>query len=53
MHPDTLAAIRLMALALVTHPEDMATLAIYGDLPSHLLDVVSDWIDTDEEEEEE
>jgi hypothetical protein len=52
MHPDTIAAVRLLALVLTAHPEDMRTLAIYGDLPGHLADVVADWIEADHDDEE-
>ncbi len=45
MHPDTIAAVRLLVLALERHPEDSATLAVYGDLPEHLVDLVDDYID--------
>ena len=45
MHPDTLAALRLLVLALEAHPEDLAELAVYGDMPEHLADVISDFID--------
>lgn len=45
MHPDTIAAVRLLVLALERHPEDLATLAVYGDLPEHLIDLVDDYID--------
>lgn len=45
MHPDTLAALRLLVLALENHPEDLAELAVYGDMPEHLADVISDFID--------
>ena len=48
MHPDTIAAVRLLVLALERHPEDLATLAIYGDMPEHLIDLVDDYIDDDE-----
>lgn len=48
MHPDTLAALRLLVLALESHPEDLAELAIYGDIPEHLADVISDYLDDDE-----
>ncbi len=47
MHPDTLAAVRLLVLALEAHPEDIAELAVYGDIPEHLADVISDYIDDD------
>ncbi|WP_216903184.1 hypothetical protein [Synechococcus sp. CCY 9618] len=49
MHPDTIAALRLLVLALEVHPEDLAELAIYGDMPEHLADVIDD-IDSEEEE---
>ena len=42
MHPDTLAALRLLALALAAHPDDVATLSIYGSLPEHLADAIDD-----------
>jgi hypothetical protein len=42
MHPDTLAALRLLALALAAHPEDLAELAIYGNIPEHLADALDD-----------
>jgi len=45
MHPDTLAALRLLVLALEAHPEDLAELAIYGDMPEHLADVIADHLD--------
>ena len=48
MHPDTLAALRLLVLALESHPEDLAELAIYGDIPEHLADVISDYLDDDQ-----
>ena len=48
MHPDTLAALRLLVLALESHPEDLAELAIYGDMPEHLADVITDYLDDDE-----
>lgn len=53
MHPDTIAALRLLGLALTAHPEDIKTLAIYGDLPGHLTDVIDDYIDGEDPEEEE
>jgi hypothetical protein len=48
MHPDTLAALRLLAVTLILHPEDAAALSIYGDLPDHLGDVIDDYIDEDD-----
>jgi len=49
MHPDTLAALRLLVLALESHPEDLAELAPYGDMPEHLADVIADYLDDDED----
>lgn len=51
MHPDTIAALRLLALALTAHPEDMQTLRIYGDMPGHLVDVIDDYIDDNDDQE--
>jgi len=48
MHADTLAALRLLAVTLILHPEDAATLSDYGHLPDHLGDVIDDYIDEDE-----
>lgn len=50
MHPDTCAALRLLVLALTAHPEDIATLAIYGDMPEHLTDVIADYVDDGDED---
>lgn len=52
MHPDTIAAVRLLVLALEIHPEDLAILQIYGDMGEHLADLISDYIDEDNDEEE-
>jgi hypothetical protein len=49
MHPDTLAALRLLAVTLILHPEDAAELSDYGHLPDHLGDVIDDYIDEDED----
>ena len=49
MHPETCAALRLLVLALTAHPEDIATLNHYGNMPEHLADLVDDYIDTDDE----
>jgi hypothetical protein len=51
MHPDTSAALRLLVLALETHPEDLAILQIYGDMGEHLADLITDYIDEDEDDE--
>lgn len=45
MHLDTLAAVRLLALALLSHPEDLAEIAVYGDMHEHLADLIADYID--------
>jgi len=37
----------LLVLALESHPEDIAELAVYGDIPEHLADVITDYIDDD------
>lgn len=50
MHPDTIAAVRLLVLALEAHPEDLAELAVYGNLPEHLADLIADYLDTEDEE---
>ncbi len=52
MHADTLAALRLLGLALAIHPEDVAVLRVYGDLPAHMADVITDWIENDDSEGE-
>ncbi len=49
MHPDTLAALRLLVLALENHPDDLETLQIYGDMPEHLADLISDYLDDGDE----
>ena len=48
MHPDTLAALRLLAVTLILHPEDAAELSDYGHLPDHLADVISDQLEDEE-----
>lgn len=50
MHPDVCAALRLLVLALTAHPEDIATLTIYGDMPEHLADVIADYVDDGDED---
>lgn len=50
MHPDTIAAMRLLVLALETHPEDLAELAVYGNLPEHLADLIADYLDTEDDQ---
>lgn len=51
MHPDTIAALRLLALTLTVHPDDMTVLRIYGELPDHLADVAADWLDDDQDDD--
>ena len=51
MHPDTLAAVRLLVLALETHPDDLAVLQIYGDMGEHLADLISDYLDEQEDDD--
>ena len=51
MHHDTSAALRLLVLALEKHPEDLAILQIYGDMGEHLADLITDYIDEDEDDE--
>jgi len=50
MHPDTIAAIRLLTLALEAHPEDLEVLQIYGSMGEHLADLIDDYLDDGEEE---
>lgn len=50
MHPDTIAAVRLLVLALENHPEDLAVMAIYGHMGEHLADLIDDYLDDGEEE---
>jgi hypothetical protein len=53
MHPDTLAAVRLLVLALEAHPEDLEVLQIYGSMGEHLADLIDDYLgDGDEDEDE-
>ncbi len=48
MHPDTIAALRLLASALAAHPEDLAELAVYGNIPAHLADALDDYAGDDD-----
>ena len=45
MHQSTAAAVRGLVAALSAHPEDLQLMKVYGDLPQHLLDFVSDFDD--------
>lgn len=49
MHPDTAAAIRLLALALRAHPEDLPRLNAYVDLEG-FADLIGDYIEDDDSE---
>lgn len=51
MHPDTLAALRLLVLCLEVHPEDLEVLMDYGQLPEHLADAIEDHEDQGDAEE--
>lgn len=51
MHPDTLAALRVLVLALEVHPEDLEVLMDYGQLPEHLADAIEDHDDSSEAED--
>lgn len=52
MHPDTMAALRLLVLCLEVHPEDLRVLMDYGELPEHLADAIEDHEEQDDPEEE-
>ena len=43
MHQATKKAVFALVDALQAHPEDQGVLAVYGNLPQHLLDVVDDY----------
>jgi len=45
MHPDTTAALRLLVLALESHPEDLEILQVYGGMGEHLADLIDDYLD--------
>ena len=45
MNDLTKAAVFALVDALAAHPEDLKALAIYGNLPQHLLDIVDDFDD--------
>jgi hypothetical protein len=50
MHPDTLAAVRLLVLALERHPEDLEIVQFYGGIDEHLSDLIHDYLDDTEED---
>ena len=43
IHPKTLEAVESLAQAFIDHPEDLKKLKIYGDIPAHVLDILSDF----------
>ncbi len=45
MNDLTKAAVFALVDALEAHPEDLDALAVYGNLPLHLLDIVDDFDD--------
>ena len=45
MNDLTKAAVFALVDALEQHPEDLEALAVYGNLPLHLLDLVDDFDD--------
>ncbi len=45
MNELTKAAVFNLVDALEAHPEDLGTLAVYGNLPQHLLDICDDFDD--------
>ena len=45
MNELTKAAVFALVDALKAHPEDLRTLAVYGNLPQHLLDICDDFDD--------
>ena len=42
MHDEVKAALSGLASALASHPEDISELAVYGDMPGHLDDLMAD-----------
>ena len=42
MHADTAAAVSALVESLKAHPEDLRSMRIYGDLPTHLIDFLAD-----------
>jgi hypothetical protein len=52
MHADTLAALRLLAVTLILHPEDAEELNAYGNVAGHLADVIDDYFEDDDEEDD-
>ena len=45
MNSLTLNAVRSLVDAISAHPEDLQLMKVYGNLPQHLLDLVSDYED--------
>lgn len=52
MHPDTLAAVRLLVLALESHPEDIGTFQFYGGIDEHLADLIHDYTGDGDDEDD-
>lgn len=42
MHADTASAVSALVESLKAHPEDLRLMQVYGDLPTHLVDFISD-----------
>ena len=51
MHQATKKAVLALVDAFQAHPEDLEALAVYGNLPQHLFDVVDDYDDTQQLED--
>ena len=45
MNDETARAVRTLVNALMAHPKDLQMMKVYGNLPDHLLDLVSDYDD--------
>ena len=45
MHERTADAVVALVKALAAHPDDLLTLKAYGDLPTHLVDLLEDYQD--------
>lgn len=52
MHPDTIASLRLLALALRAHPDDLPALGTYVDLDL-FADLIADYVDDDADGDDE
>ena len=45
MNHSTAAAVSALIEALKQHPEDLRVLQAYGDIPTHLIDLIEDYED--------